>query len=133
EPSRGTGSDHAGHRGDAGMKVGFIGVGTMGAFMASNLQAAGHALIVNDVRKEAAGPHLAAGAVWAATPREVAKDAEVIFTSLPGPPEVEAVALRAGGLLSGLQRGAAHLDLSTHSPQLRRRAHPALRAEGLPL
>ena len=63
------------------MKIGFIGVGTMGAFMASNLQAAGHALIVNDVRKEGAGPHLAAGAVWAATPREVAKDAEGIITS----------------------------------------------------
>ena len=57
------------------MKIGFIGVGTMGAFMASNLQAAGHALIVNDVRKDAAAPHLAAGAIWAATPRELAKDA----------------------------------------------------------
>ena len=50
----------AGLRGDAGMKIGFIGVGTMGAFMASNLQSAGHALIVNDVRKDAAAPHLAA-------------------------------------------------------------------------
>jgi len=49
------------------MKIGFIGVGTMGAFMASNLQAAGHALIVNDVRKDAAAPHLAAGATWAAS------------------------------------------------------------------
>jgi 3-hydroxyisobutyrate dehydrogenase len=68
------------------MKIGFIGVGTMGAHMASNLQAAGHALIVHDVKKEAAAPHLAAGAVWAATPREVAKDAEAIFTSPPGPP-----------------------------------------------
>ena len=45
------------------MKVGFIGLGTMGASMASNLQKAGHELVVNDVRKEAAAPHLAAGAV----------------------------------------------------------------------
>jgi len=107
------------------MKVGFIGVGTMGAFMASNLQAAGHALIVNDVRKDAAAPHLAAGAIWAATPREVAKDAEVIFTSLPGPPEVEAVALGADGLISGMSRGAAFFDLSTNSPGLVRRLHAA--------
>jgi 3-hydroxyisobutyrate dehydrogenase-like beta-hydroxyacid dehydrogenase len=107
------------------MKIGFIGVGTMGAFRASNLQSAGHALIVNDVRKDAAAPHLAAGAIWAGTPREVAKDAEVIFTSLPGPPEVEAVALGADGLISGMNRGAAFFDLSTNSPGLVRRLHAA--------
>ena len=112
------------------MKIGFIGVGTMGAFMASNLQAAGHALIVNDVRKDAAAPHLAAGAIWAATPREVAKDAEVIFTSLPGPPEVEAVALGADGLLSGMNRGAAFFDLSTNSPGLVRRLHATFAEKG---
>jgi 3-hydroxyisobutyrate dehydrogenase len=112
------------------MKIGFIGVGTMGAFMASNLQSAGHALIVNDVRKDAAAPHLAAGAIWAATPREVAKDAEVIFTSLPGPPEVEAVALGADGLISGMNRGAAFFDLSTNSPGLVRRLHAAFAEKG---
>ena len=51
------------------MKVGFIGLGTMGASMASNLQAAGHALCVHDVRREAAAPHVAAGALWKDTPR----------------------------------------------------------------
>jgi 3-hydroxyisobutyrate dehydrogenase-like beta-hydroxyacid dehydrogenase len=112
------------------MKIGFIGVGTMGAFMASNLQSAGHALIVNDVRKDAAAPHLAAGAIWAATPREVAKDAEVIFTSLPGPPEVESVALGADGLINGMQRGAAFFDLSTNSPGLVRRLHAAFADKG---
>ena len=45
------------------MNVGFIGLGIMGASMAANLQAAGHALSVHDVRKAAAAPHLAAGAV----------------------------------------------------------------------
>jgi 3-hydroxyisobutyrate dehydrogenase len=112
------------------MKIGFIGVGTMGAFMASNLQSAGHALIVNDVRRDAAAPHVAAGAIWAATPREVAKDAEVIFTSLPGPPEVEAVALGADGLISGMSRGAAFFDLSTNSPALVRRLHAAFAEKG---
>jgi 3-hydroxyisobutyrate dehydrogenase-like beta-hydroxyacid dehydrogenase len=112
------------------MKIGFIGVGTMGAFMASNLQSAGHALIVNDVRRDAAARHVAAGAIWAATPREVAKDAEVIFTSLPGPPEVEAVALGADGLISGMSRGAAFFDLSTNSPALVRRLHAAFAEKG---
>ena len=112
------------------MKIGFIGVGTMGAFMASNLQAAGHALIVNDVRKDAAAPHLAAGAIWAATAREAAKDAEVIFTSLPGPPEVEAVALGADGLISGMNRAAAFFDLSTNSPGLVRRLHATFAEKG---
>jgi 3-hydroxyisobutyrate dehydrogenase len=49
------------------VKVGFIGLGTMGASMATNLQRAGHSLVVNDLREDAASPHLAAGAVWAAS------------------------------------------------------------------
>jgi 3-hydroxyisobutyrate dehydrogenase len=115
------------------MRVGFIGVGTMGAYMASNLQSAQHSLVVNDVRRDAALPHLAAGAVWAATPREVAKDAEVIFTSLPGPAEVEAVALGSDGLINGMQRGAAYFDLSTNSPGVVRRLHAAFAERGLHL
>ena len=51
-----------GLRGEEGMKVGFIGLGTMGASMASNLQKGGHELVVHDMRREAAAPHLAAGA-----------------------------------------------------------------------
>ena len=47
------------------MKVGFIGLGTMGASMAANLQKAGHELVVHDIRRAAAERHLAAGAVWA--------------------------------------------------------------------
>jgi len=50
------------------MKVGFIGLGTMGASMASNLQAGGHELQVSDVRREAAAAHLKAGATWKDTP-----------------------------------------------------------------
>ena len=73
------------------MKIGFIGLGTMGRHMASNLMKAGHELVVHDVRPEAAAPHVQAGASWADTPRGVAEATEVVFTSLPGPPEVEAV------------------------------------------
>ena len=48
------------------MKVGFIGLGTMGASMASNLQRGGYDLVVNDIRPDAGAAHLAAGAEWAA-------------------------------------------------------------------
>jgi len=113
------------------MKVGFIGLGTMGASMASNLQAAGHDLAVNDVRREAAAPHLAKGAVWKDTPRALAEGVEVVFTSLPGPVEVEAVALGADGLVHGMRPGAAYFDLSTNSPTLVRRIHEVFKAKGL--
>ena len=75
------------------MNVGFIGLGTMGRHMASNLLKGGHKLVVYDVRREAAAPHLQAGATWATSPKAVAEASDVVFTSLPGPAEVEAVAL----------------------------------------
>jgi 3-hydroxyisobutyrate dehydrogenase len=100
------------------MQVGFIGLGTMGAHMARNCQGGGHKLVVNDLRKDAAAPHIAAGAVWADTPKAVAQQSDVIFTSLPEPPDVEKVALADDGLLAGIRRGAAWFDLSTNAPKV---------------
>jgi len=105
------------------MKVGFIGLGTMGASMAANLQKAGHDLVVHDLRRASAERHLAAGAVWAESPKALGEQVEVVFTSLPGPPEVEAVALGDNGLLAGLREGSAYFDLSTNSPTLVRQIH----------
>ncbi len=113
------------------MTIGFIGLGTMGASMASNLQAAGHALCVHDIRREAAAPHVAAGALWQDTPRQVAEAVEVVFTSLPGPREVEAVALGPDGLIHGLRAGSAWFDLSTNAPSLVRRLHAVFRDKGV--
>ncbi len=110
------------------MRVGFIGLGTMGASMAANLQQSGHALVVHDVRKSAAERHLAAGAIWADSPRAAAEQAEIVFTSLPGPPEVEAVVNGPDGILAGLKPSGAYFDLSTNAPGLVRRLH-ALFAE----
>ena len=105
------------------MQVGFIGLGTMGAGMAANLQKSGHALVVHDVRQSAAERHLAAGAIWADSPRAVAEQVDVVFTSLPGPPEVEAVAIGTDGILAGLKVDAAYFDLSTNAPTLVRKLH----------
>ena len=104
------------------MQVGFIGLGTMGASMAANLQKAGYKLVVNDVRRQAASTHIAAGAQWVATPREVAAACEVIFTSLPGPPEVESVALGTDGLIEGIAKDAVRGTLSVDDDLLLERA-----------
>ncbi|MBV1797922.1 NAD(P)-dependent oxidoreductase [Siccirubricoccus sp. G192] len=112
------------------MKIGFIGLGTMGAFMAANLQKAGHKLVVHDIRRQAAERHLAAGAEWGESPRAVAAQCEVVFTSLPGPPEVEAVVFGPDGLLEGAHAGMAHFDLSTNSQALMRRVHAAMAERG---
>jgi len=115
------------------MQVGFIGLGTMGAHMARNLQKAGTKLLVHDARRAAAERHLAGGAIWAETPRNMAEQCEVVFTSLPGPPEVEAVALGSDGLLSGMRKGAAYFDLSTNSPTVVRRICAAFAERGVHL
>lgn len=114
-------------------KVGFIGLGTMGRHMAANLQAAGHMLVVHDSRRDAAAPHLAAGAAWADSPAEVAAAAEVVFTSLPGPVEMESVALGDAGLIGGMRPGSVYFDLTTNAPAVVRRVHAALASRGIPM
>ena len=103
------------------MNVGFIGTGFMGSGMAWNLLRAGHAMTVFDVREEAVRDLADAGAALAAGPRAVAEASEVVFTSLPGPPQVEEVMLGKGGLAEGLRPGSTYVDLSTSRPELIRR------------
>ena len=110
--------------------VGFIGLGTMGGRMAGNLQKAGYKLIVHDLHRQAASHHLAAGAAWADTPRALARDAEVIFTSLPEPKDVEAVAHGPDGLLAGIQSGSAWFDLSTNAPSVVKKLNAAFAEKG---
>jgi 3-hydroxyisobutyrate dehydrogenase len=112
------------------MQVGFIGLGIMGAGMAANLQKAGYKLVVHDIRQDAATPHLKAGAKWSDSPKALAAQCQVIFTSLPGPPEVEAVALGTKGLIEGMEKGSAWFDLTTNSPTLVRRLHKIFSERG---
>ena len=113
------------------MNVGFIGLGMMGGSMAMNAIRGGYELVVHDIKRESATPHLEMGAEWADTPREVAERSEVVLTSLPGPVEVEAVALGDDGLAEGLSEGKVYLDLSTSSPDLIRRIHAELAPRGI--
>jgi 3-hydroxyisobutyrate dehydrogenase len=112
------------------MRIGFIGLGNMGGPMALNLIKAGHTLIVHDVRRAAAAPHLQQGAKWADSPQAVARESELVLTSLPGPKDVEAVALGANGFIHGAVTGTIYADLSTGSPTMMRRLHAAFKAKG---
>jgi 3-hydroxyisobutyrate dehydrogenase len=110
------------------MKVGFIGLGTMGGSMALNVRKAGYELSVNDLRRDTARPHLEAGAKWADGPRAIAAVSDVILTSLPGPREAEAV---GEDLLTSMRPGAVWFDLSTNSPTVVRRIHARFAGKGL--
>ncbi len=105
--------------------VGFVGLGTMGGRMAANLQKAGFKLVVHDLHRQAASHHLNAGAIWADSARALASQADVMFTSLPEPSDVEAVARGPDGLLAGIRPGAAWFDLSTNSPSVVKALHAA--------
>lgn len=84
-------------------RLGFVGLWLMGSSFALNLIRVGYPVTVTDLSRERAGPHLDAGARWADSPRAVAEAADIVLLSLPGPPEVEAVALDPGsGLIAGL-------------------------------
>lgn len=97
-------------------RLGFIGTGNMGRHMARHLLEAGHRLTVHDARRAAAEALEGGGAAWAESPAELAEASDVVFTSLPGPPQVEEVALGEGGVLANLPDGGILIDLSTNSP-----------------
>jgi 3-hydroxyisobutyrate dehydrogenase len=113
------------------MKVGFIGLGTMGGGMSLNIRHAEHDMVVHDINKDAAKRQIDAGCDWADSPKLVAEASEIVFTSLPGPPEVEAVALGPNGLLEGMKPGSVWCDLSTNSPTLMRRLHGIFAEKGI--
>src|SRR6516162_11033072 len=93
------------------MQLGFVGTGTMGAPMAGCLIEAGHHLTVYDLRPEATVALCARGARPADSPSAVARQSEVVFTSLPGPREVELAALEPStGILAGFHAGCAYID-----------------------
>src|ERR1700723_2808416 len=100
------------------MKIGFIGVGNIGAPIAGQLLRAGHALVVHDLRREAAAGLLAAGAVWGDGPAALADECEAVTTCLPGPAEMEAVCLGPGQLVASLKPGSLYIDHTTNSPAL---------------
>ncbi len=113
------------------MKVGFIGIGTMGGHMAYNLCKAEFEVSVHDLNKDLSRRHLEAGATWADSVKDIAQNNEVIMTSLPGPKEVQDVALRADGLLANMKPGTVWFDLSTNSVTVVRALHAQFKEKGI--
>jgi 3-hydroxyisobutyrate dehydrogenase-like beta-hydroxyacid dehydrogenase len=110
--------------------VGFIGLGNMGSGMAGNIQKADYPLVVYDIRCATASSLVEQGARLATSAAEVARLSDVTFTSLPGPAEVEAVALGPQGILEGIRPGGIYVDLSTSRPTLIRQIEPRFRDQG---
>ncbi len=108
------------------MKLGFIGTGTMGNPMSRCLIDGGHQLTVHDLRREATTNLCEMGAAWADSPRAVAEASEIVFTSLPGPVEMEQVVqdLSTGILFWTSVRP----DLRRHHHQLAHRLPPGGRS-----
>jgi 2-hydroxy-3-oxopropionate reductase len=97
------------------MKLGFIGLGIMGAPMAGHLRAAGHDLFVN-TRSKVPQALADAGAVGCASPKEVAQKADIVFTMVPDTPDVQKVLFGENGVSSGLSKGKTVVDMSSISP-----------------
>jgi len=111
------------------MKVGFIGLGTMGGPMALNCRnKGGFEMIVHDLRREASLPHVDAGARWSDDVASLAKEVDVVLTSLPGPREAESV---GAVLVANMRKGAVWFDLSTNSPTVVRRMHAQFAEQGI--
>ena len=114
------------------MQVGFIGLGHMGQHMARHVAEAGHDVAAFDLRPEAVAQLTQTPkARRAGSVAEAAQEAEIVFTSLPGPPEVESVATSPDGLLESMRSGAVYVDLSSNSPTLVRRLCASFKERGI--
>jgi 2-hydroxy-3-oxopropionate reductase len=97
------------------MKLGFIGLGIMGAPMAGHLRKAGHELYVH-TRSKVRQDLVDAGAIVCGSQKEVAQKADVVFIMVPDTPDVEAVLFGENGVASGLSKGKTVVDMSSISP-----------------
>ena len=110
-------------------KIAFIGTGIMGAPIAGHILDAGYDVTVYNRTREKAEGLRAKGARWADSPAEAAADADVVFTMVGYPTDVEDVYLATDGLIRTAKKGAWLIDLTTSSPQLARDIHDAAEVE----
>ncbi len=112
-------------------KVGFVGLGIMGRPMARNLVQAGYDLVVYNRSRGKVEELVAEGAEAAESPRDTAENSDIVFTVLPGPPEIREVAAGENGLLVGAREGSLLVDMSTNSPILARELDQTAREQGI--
>lgn len=112
-------------------RVGFIGLGIMGASMAGHLQAAGYTLHVHNRTQAKAAALVEAGAVWHDTPGGVAANADVVITMVGYPHDVEVTYLGPQGIIESAAPGSLLIDMTTSSPALAIRIAAAAAAKGI--
>ncbi|OUP09499.1 NAD(P)-dependent oxidoreductase [Collinsella sp. An2] len=115
---------------DTKQRVAFIGTGIMGAPIAGHILDAGYPLTVYNRTKAKADGLVERGAVWAPSVADAAREADVIFTMVGFPEDVEEIYLAGDGLLSSSKPGAVLIDLTTSSPSLARDIAGAAQVEG---
>ncbi len=113
--------------------LGFIGLGAMGGRMAKRLLDAGHAVVGYNRTAAKAQPLVAAGMKLAASPRQVAEAAEVVFSMVTNTEALDAIAHGPDGVLAGLRRGGVWAEMSTVSPAATRRLAEEVKARGAAL
>jgi 3-hydroxyisobutyrate dehydrogenase-like beta-hydroxyacid dehydrogenase len=113
------------------MQLGFIGVGNIGTPMCRHLIEAGHEVLVYDVNPSNMARMVSLGAQAGESPRAIAQACNIVFSSLPGPREIEQVALGAHGIIEAARPELIYVDLSTNSPTVARRVCAALAARGV--
>jgi len=113
------------------MRIAWIGLGTMGAAMASHLVRAGHDVAVHNRTRSREAPLVALGARGAASPADAAQRAEVVFTCVSDSPDVEHVVLGPTGAIHGMAAGAVLADCSTIAPATSRELAARLVERGL--
>lgn len=112
------------------MDVGFVGLGKMGRPMTLNLLKAGHRVVIHNRSRAVVDELAAQGAVPAASPREVAQNADIVLTCLPTPESVDEVYFEEGGLIASARSGQILVDHSTVSPDQSRHCYQAAKAAG---
>ncbi|MBI4445025.1 MAG: NAD(P)-dependent oxidoreductase [Acidobacteria bacterium] len=111
-------------------KIGFIGLGIMGAPMAGRLLAAGYPLTVYNRTRAKAEPLYSRGAKIARAPRELAEHSDVVITMVSDSPDVEEVILGPEGVIHGISPDSLVVDMSTISPRMERYIESRLRGKG---
>lgn len=112
-------------------KVGYIGLGIMGASIVRNLMKAGNELVVHNRSRAIVDQLVSEGATAANSPKEVAEQVEFVFTNLPDSPDVEQVVLGPNGILEGAHDGLIYIDNSTIKPETARKLAEKLEAAGI--
>jgi 3-hydroxyisobutyrate dehydrogenase len=113
------------------MKIAFVGTGTMGQPMLSNLLKKGHGVVAYDVVPAMLDGAVKRGASRASSAADAAKQGELIITMLPSSPHVETAYLGAGGILEGATTGRLCVDMSTIDPAASRRVAEAAKKRGV--